>query len=62
MLQSLVSHDVVKKMIILLSLRCACTEYLSPNSFLWREVEGASVGQVSLNLLAGVWLESYIYI
>ena len=25
--------------------------YLSPNSFLWREIEGASVGQVSLNLL-----------
>ena len=37
-----------------------CTEYLSPDNFLWREVEGASVGQVYLNLLAGVWLESYI--
>ena len=26
-----------------------CTDYLSPDSFLWREVEGASVGQTSLN-------------
>ena len=28
-----------------------CIEYLSSDSFLWREVEDASVGQISLNLL-----------
>ena len=53
-LQSLASHDIVKKMIPLDVHTHACTEYLSPNSFLWREVEGASVGQLSQSVSQSV--------